>query len=164
MKQIKLSRNKIAIVSDEDFKMVNQHKWYCVPKDNCEYACHDFGNKDNQYGVKHVTMHKFLMDTPFGMQVDHIDGNGLNNCRENLRICTQSQNNGNYRISARNKSGFKGVSWHKKTGKWRATLATYMLDKKQQYLGVFENKEDAAKAYNEAAKVYFGEFARLNKI
>lgn len=93
--------------------------------------------------------------------IDHINGNGLDNRRKNLRLVTKSQNMMNRGIQKNNTSGFMGVSFHKATGRWRAYIKK---DKKQFYLGLFDNKKDAAIAYNEATKFYHGEYAYLNKI
>lgn len=94
--------------------------------------------------------------------IDHKNGNTLDNRRENLRICTYSENNRNRKqISSNNKSGYKGVSWDKQKNKWRTCLN---INKKQKHIGFFNDIIEAAKAYNEAAIKYFGEFAKLNKI
>jgi hypothetical protein len=100
-------------------------------------------------------MHRLFAGAP-GMDVDHINGNGLDNRRCNLRPATRSQNNMN-RAKRRGVSKFKGVS--PKRGKWRAYLKT---GKKQHNLGVFESEYDAARAYDVKAKEMFGEFARVN--
>jgi len=90
--------------------------------------------------------------------IDHIDGNPLNNRIVNLRECTQSQNAGNSRAQRRNTSGIKGVSLNKASGKWFATIGA---DGKSRHLGRFATKEQAAEAYANAALAQFGEFARL---
>ena len=96
-----------------------------------------------------------------GYVIDHIDGNSLNNQKNNLRICTQSQNCSNQKIGKSNTSGYKGVSYNKGQGKYNSRIR---FNKKLIHLGYFVNLKDAARAYNEAAVKYHGEFANLNKI
>lgn len=105
-------------------------------------------------------LHRLIMNPPDGYQVDHINGNGLDNRRENLRLCTQSQNNFNC-DSARGKSKFKGVSWEPKTKKWSAYI---QVNKKKRRLGMYASEEEAALAYNRAALEIAGEFAKLNEV
>jgi hypothetical protein len=93
------------------------------------------------------------------MQIDHRDGDGLNNRRSNQRLATNTQNAQNRTTRADSLSGFKSVSWHKLVKKWNARLC---INSHEMNLGWFETKEAAAAAYNRAASRYFGEFARLN--
>nr|WP_269140600.1 HNH endonuclease [Proteus terrae] len=93
------------------------------------------------------------------MHIDHIDGDKLNNRIENLRICTHNQNQHNQGIRASNKSGYKGVSWMKSVKKWQAQIC---CNSKVTHLGLYTNKIEAAKAYDEAAKKLHGDFAWLN--
>jgi hypothetical protein len=99
------------------------------------------------------------MGEPEGLQVDHEDGNGLNNQRSNLRIASPTQNQGNARRRKDNTSGYKGVSWYRRTNKWKAHIR---VDKKLRHLGYFIDLTDAARAYDAAALEHFGEFAHLN--
>ena len=150
MKKIKLSRGKYTIVDDEDFEWLNRWKW--------SYNSLGYARMGQNY--KTILMHRLIMNTPHGMETDHINGNGLDNRRSNLRICTRSQNKMNTCLSSKNTSGYKGVCWNKNSKKWRAEIEY----KKSICLGYFDNKIDAAKAYNQKAKELFGEFAKLNKI
>ena len=103
-------------------------------------------------------MHRQILHlTSPNILVDHINGNGLDNRRENLRICTHSQNCRNRRISSINKCGVKGVTKYK--DQWKATI---FINKKQCHLGYYDNKRDAGKAYDKKAKEVYGEFAYLN--
>ena len=161
MKIIKLTRNKEAIVSDEDFDRVSQYKWFATDKEGRFYAYHSFQDR-SLFGNKNVSMHRFIVGNKMGTMVDHMNNDTLDNRRENLRTCTQAQNNANYVLNTkRNKSGYKGVSFHKPTKKWRATLS---FGNKQIWGGLFSDPKEAAKKYNEMALKYFGSFARLNNI
>jgi hypothetical protein len=102
-------------------------------------------------------MHRLLIDCPDGMHVDHIDGNGLNNRRANLRIATSGQNQCNRGKSPRNTSGFKGVNWRKKEMRWNAQIS---VGGKNRSLGFFDKPEEAHAAYAAACAKYHGEFGR----
>ena len=119
----------------------------------------------NNYAVKlegdtPVRMHRIIMNAPKGSIVDHKDRNGLNNTKINLRFATRAQNNCNIRRKTKTKtSKYKGVSFTSKIKKWRVQIKYNGTTK---HLGYFDNEEDAAKAYDEAAREYHGEFAYLN--
>ena len=106
-------------------------------------------------------MHREILKCPKGLFIDHINRNGLDNRKNNLRVCSKSQNMMNTLIPKNNTSGYKGVSWSKRDKKWMAYIK---IKNKFNNLGYFNIKEQAALAYNDAAKKYHGEFARLNKI
>ncbi len=164
---IQLTKGKEAIVDKKLFDWLNQYSWCATSSPNGEifYARTTLFIDDPDLGKKrrkYFPMHRLIMGSPKGMLVDHIDRNGLNNRKENLRICTRSQNGMN-RI--RNKNGtskYKGVSWcvqPRCISKWYATIR---LNGKDKFLGKFLVEEDAARAYDKAALEIFGEFARLN--
>jgi len=153
MKIINLSQGKQTLVDDADFDYLVQWKWHAI-----HYK--DTGLWYVSRVLKHkvTAMHRLIMNCPTGMQVDHIDGDGLNNQRYNLRICTKDENNINKRVRKDNTSGYKGVTWNKKSKKWIAQIKS----KKIHYLlGSFDNPEEAYKAYCKSAKELHGEFSRL---
>jgi len=151
-KIITLTQSKEAIVDDDMFEYLNQWQWYY----NAGYAVRAVGKHRHQ---KHIYMHREIMHTPDGMETDHINGNGLDNQRANLRACTTSQNQANSNKQRNNTSGYKGVCFIKRDNKWRASV---IINKKYKSIGSFENPIDAAKAYDKKAKELFGSFARLN--
>jgi len=158
-KEIILTQGKVAIVDDEDFEYLNQWKWFANLKGKKFYV----GRNISMFNGKQtkICMHRFIMNPEKGMVIDHLDGNSLNNQKNNLRICTQAENNRNRNFNINNTSGFKGVYWHKISSKWMAYIR---INKKRLYLGIYTDPIDAARSYNEAALKYHGEFANLNKI
>jgi len=155
MKEIKLSQNKVALVDDKDYEELSKLKWYAQKDGKTYYAMYRSPSR------KCVAMHRGIMNPNPGFQVDHIDGNGLNNIRENLRVVTHRQNCYN-RHFVRSESGYKGVFFRKnRPRKWIAML---IKDGKTHLFGCFKSKRLAAVAYNIGALKYFGEFASLNPI
>lgn len=154
MKEIQLTQCKTALVDDDMFEELNKWKW-CTGRDWNTFYAHRHGGKINGK-QKNIIMHRVIMNAPFNMVVDHKDGNGLNNQRSNLRVCTQSQNMMNRGKQNNNKSGYKGVSWEKHRNKWKAQ--TY-INKKHVNLGRFDTKEEAYKVYCDVCEKYHGEFA-----
>lgn len=155
MKKISLTQGKHALVDDEDFAELNKYKWCASKGVTTFYAIRTVSTKDIP---KHkVWMHRELMKTPKNLMTDHIDGDGLNNQKSNLRICTSAQNQANSTIRKDNTTGYKGVSF--KQGKYHATISANC---KQIHLGVFETKEEARDAYLKASKKYHKEFSRVS--
>lgn len=163
MREISLTRGYVALVDDEDYEFLNQWKWKAVVtrSKNTEkvYACRTprIGPRsENKYAS--VVMHRLIMNTPKGKVTDHINGNTLDNRRENLRICTQAENLMN-KQKTYGKSSYKGVIPH--GHRWVAIIG---INGKRLHLGYFSTEVDAAKAYNIAARFCFGSFAKFNKI
>jgi hypothetical protein len=154
-KEIILTQGKVAIIDDDDFEYLNQFKWYA----NNNYAVRCFTVSKNK--VNRILMHREIMKPNKGMVIDHLDGNTLNNQKNNLRICTHAENMRNSKISINNKSGYKGVSYQENSNNYRAQIK---FNNKKINIGDFIDPIDAAKAYNAAALKYHGEFANLNKI
>lgn len=157
MKMIPLTREKFAQVDDEDYELLSQYKWSTATCGNMLYA-----TRGTEIGYKKKTyrMHTVIMNPEKGMIVDHIDHNGLNNQRSNLRVGTHSQNHYNSNIRSDNKSGYKGVHHHSQLNKWVVQIK--VSKGKTKHIGTFDAVEDAARAYDDAAKQYYGEFAKLN--
>lgn len=161
MKTIKLNSNQYpglsVLVDDSDYRWLCQYKW------------HPLKNKYTWYAVTHakttngkdtkIYMHRLICGLPLGQDVDHINSDGLDNRRENLRAATRSQNNANQRRQKRSTRRFRGVYWAKHANRWTARIGH---DGGYSHLGYYFSEETAAKAYDEAALRYFGEYARLN--
>lgn len=152
MKSIPLTKGMIALVDDEDYEYLMQWKWL-AKKDNKGnwYACRVDESR------RLIQMHRLIMSAPEGVKVDHKDGDGLHNWRENLRVCTNAENSRNRRINRNNTSGYKGVVLEH--GKYRARIKIFY---KIISLGTFQTAEEAARAYDRGALKYHGPFARLN--
>lgn len=157
MKEILLTQEKVAIVDDGNFERLNQHKWYALRSGNTFYAARK-KKIENKRAV--VLMHREVLDSrPGDPIVDHRDGNGLNNARKNLREAVSGQNQMNSHGYLGSLSKFKGVSICKRSKKWRACI---QINGKKKHLGYFNDEQEAAKAYDKAAKEYFREYARIN--
>lgn len=143
MKTIELSRGLVALVDDADFEALNRHKWSALKACRTWYAV-----RESETGFAY--MHRVIAVTPKGVKTDHMDGNGLNNQRANLRVCTNGQNSRNQtrkRTGREFTSRFRGVSLHRATGKWLAQIGGHGAHK---YLGLFACEIAAAGAYDAA--------------
>ncbi len=166
MREIELTKGFKAMVDDCDHSYLSQYKWQVLTntrKTKITYvASVGLWNKFIKTTDRFL-MHRLIMGvTDPKVQIDHKDGNSLNNQRENLRVCDNSQNNRNKeKINMPTTSKYKGVSWDRSRNKWCAKIK---FNNKSVYLGRFEFEEEAGIAYNEAAIRYFGEFANLNNI
>jgi hypothetical protein len=153
----KHSAGRSVRVDEADLPLVEPYRWLVQvntkPRPSGPYAITWVRNADGTRS--HVYMHDLIMGTA---GVDHRDRDGLNNCRCNLRVASQSQNGANT-LPRVGTSRYKGVSWDRKMGCWRAQIT---VRRKMRYLGLFGSEEDAARAYDEAALETWGEYARLN--
>jgi hypothetical protein len=158
-RRIRLTQGKYAIVDPENYPRLAKHKWYAVKGGNSYYAVRGKWCKLTKKRLT-ISMHNLIIDIPPGFVVDHINHNGLDNREANLRPATHAQNCRNARYPKTNASSkYRGVWYNKQTKKWRASI---MYNCKKKQLGYFHNEIDAAKAYDQAAKKYHGEFAKLN--
>jgi len=153
-----LTQGEFALVDEEDFVRLRQHVWTLTRSKHLKYGYRQSWESGGV--VNNVRLHREVLRLPVGgPHVDHINGNGLDNRKSNLRVATQKQNSRNQKLSAANTSGFKGVYWHPLSQRWSAKIK---VNGKVVSLGTHADPKDAAAAYNTAAKQYFGEFARLN--
>lgn len=154
MKEIYLTQGKVTVVDDEDYVWLRKWRFRFLNG----YAVRTIHEPGSQK-MKVIHMHNLIMNPPAGMVSDHINGDSLDNRKINLRLCTPLENSFNRSKNSLNTSGYKGVNLNKRLGKWRATVGG---GSNKTHLGYFENIEEAAHVYDEAAKQRYGVFARLN--
>jgi len=158
-RRIPLTQNKYAIVDPDDYPRLSEHKWYAAKGHNTFYAVCGKWSKIQRKRVE-IRMHRFIMNPPAHLYIDHINHNGLDNRKANLRLATHAQSVRNRKKFAKPAtSRYKGISWHSSTQKWCACIQT---NNTKIHLGSFKNEIEAAKAYDQAAKKYHKEFAALN--
>ena len=155
MKKIALygekGKGKYIFLDNEDFGKVNQYKWY-----------YESGYATNKSWLKpKIRIHQLILKSKNNKEIDHINGNGLDNRKCNLRLVSHKNNSINRKINKNNSSGFKGVSFKKDIHKWQSSIR---VNYKIIYLGYFKTAKEGAIAYNQAALKYFGQYARLNSL
>lgn len=155
MKLIPIADGRCAIVDNDDYELLNQYKWHVNAQGYLSTRIYTGTGRDNNTAY-FIRMHRLVMNAPDDMVVDHIFGKKFDNRKTQLRLATGGENNRNRGKQTNNTSGHKGVSWHKKAGKWTAQID---INHKHHYLGLFTNLEDATEAYKQAATKYHGEFA-----
>ena len=156
MQKIRLTQGKVALVDSEDYEELSKHKWYAHKEHNIWYA-------RRRIGAKTIRMHREILRAERGDIVDHINRDGLDNRRDNLRIVSHRENVLNSRMPRRRgkTSRYRGVRLHS-SGLWQARITDE--HGQQKLLGYFQEEEDAARAYDKAAQTVHGKFAQLNKI
>ena len=151
---ITLTKGYEAVIDAADVPLVDAWNWHVMIKPRTAYAM-----RKTTAGKVHETifMHHVILGCGKGKYPDHIDCDGLNNRRSNLRVATAAQNARNKRPSIKARSGYRGVCWRAGSKKWAAYIGS---QGKRRFLGSFEKLEDAAAAYAAAAVEAYGEFAR----
>ncbi len=161
MNETPLTQGQVALVDDEDYERVNQLKWHCWLSRDRFYARRSLWvPRDGKRVMTAILMHRFILTIPDNMVVDHINYNTLDNRRSNLRLATHQDNARNVRPFKNKSSAFKGVSWHKASGKWLAAINTGKYE--HHHIGIFATEIEAALAYDKLARIHHGEFAVLN--
>lgn len=155
MKQISLTQGFFALVDDADFNWLDQFKWHVHRTGRTIYARRRISEESLLY------MHRLILglNSDDKRNADHINNNGLDNRRVNLRLCTKQENGFNQRVKIGGSSNFKGVCWDSSVGKWKSYISN---NRKLKHLGRFDNEVQAALTYDRAAQRLFGKFARLN--
>ena len=155
--RVPLTKGQYAIIDACDYEVVSKHVWHAVYVESIQgyYAATNIN-----FGIKRrpIPMHRMIMNAPDDRLIDHINGNGLDERRENLRECSYSENVRNSKISKNNKSGFKGVNWSNVMKKWEAKI---MVNRKKIHLGYYDTPEEAHESYCAAALKYHKEFANF---
>lgn len=156
MIKIPLPHGKFALIDDDDFENISQYKWYALKSRNTFYA---YRQKWMNGKTISTIMHRMILNAPNGYEVDHINFNGLDNRKCNLRIASRSQNQANRPKTWDGTSKYKGVHWHKLNKRW---IVQITIEGKNINCGAYKDEIEAAIAYDRAAIQYFGEFAYLN--
>jgi hypothetical protein len=155
---IPLTQGEVALIDDEDLPLVSQYTWSVARRRKIDYA-QTWGE---WYGKRTIIlMHRLLLDAPAGFEVDHRDGDGLNNCRSNLRLATHGQNLRNRGRTYNSATGYKGVIRNHRSSTY-LFIAQIQCDNQNYHIGSFRTAEEAARAYDAKARELHGEFARLN--
>lgn len=156
MTRIALTGGMTCIVDDQDAELVSRWKWQARQSRNTWYATRSGWSEGKKVSVM---MHCLILGVGPRVIVDHRNGDGLDNRRENLRIATNQENCFNRRPLPGTSSRFKGVDFYKRNGKWRARIKR---DGRLRHVGNFDSEEDAARRYDQEARILFGDFARTN--
>lgn len=153
---ITLTRGYETVIDAADLALIAKNKWYAIP-DHSQITAYAATSMRIGACKTTVMLHRFILGADKNYVVDHIDGDGMNNRRNNLRLATRQENSMNQRRSKNNKSGFKGVSWVEARQKWHARIC---LQRQSYHLGLFESAHEAHAAYVAASKSLHKEFGR----
>lgn len=162
MKMLPLSRGRVALVDDDVFAWASRFRWCVLGVSGHHYVYRNLVT--GKRGCPKVYLHREIMGAAETELVDHVDRNTFDNRRGNLRVCNHSGNAANsakvsHHGGRPTSSSFKGVTYRRSSGRW---LAQIQKGDRYSYLGSFSSEEDAARAYDDAARLNFGEFARTN--
>ena len=155
MKKIILNNGETTLVDDNDFDYLNKWVWHVNIKGYVERSTWARGKGRTTT----IRMQRVIMNPPANLQVDHINGNKLDNRQSNLRLATNSQNQANTNKRRDNTSGYKGITFYPRNNKWGARLQVNGIRK---WLGLFDDIQEAKNIYNKAIRQYFGEYAKEN--
>lgn len=155
MKKIRLRNGTYTKVDDENYEYLSQFTWRQHKKDTCPTRSESIGKGKHKY----ILMSREILNAPNKFQVDHINGDNLNNCKENLRLVTCQQNAWNQKSNG-GRSRYKGVCWCRQYKKW---VATIWINKRSLVIGHSDAQNEAALLYDVAAQLFFGEYSRLNR-
>jgi hypothetical protein len=165
MKEIPMTQGLVALVDDEDAGLIGGYKWRGL-KSKGAHTAYAYAQIRGSRPKRRIYLHRLIMNAPAGIEVDHINGNGLDNRRANLRLATRVENSRN--VPKRPlinglppSSKFKGVTWSKYHGYWAAQVC---INRKHKMIGYFASETDAALAYNAFVVANFGEFALPNEV
>ena len=153
MRTIKLTKGQVALVDDGSFNLLSQYRWHAGKNPNGKFYARRKSNGENEH------MHRMILNAPNGLDVDHVNGDSLDNRRANLRLCTRSENNMNRGVQCNNSSGYKGVTWNKRKNKFCAQIRK---EKRHYHCGYFDKPKDAAISYDMVALMLYGDFAITN--
>ena len=156
MQTIILTQNKVALVDDDNFEELNKYNWCAIKGYNKYYAAR-ISSRNSIETRKLIHMHRVILGITDKLKVDHINGDGLDNQKSNLREATSAQNSANYRPTTG--KSYKGVTFHH--NRWQVQIR---INGEKTYIGVYKDEFEAALVYDKIAVETFGEFALLNKI
>lgn len=161
MKTISLTQGKVVIVDDENYESLNCFKWHVLKGANTYYAIRN--DRGSDFKKKSILMHRIILNAPDGVLTDHRNGDGLDNRKLNLRLCTHAENIRHQGLNRRNTSGFKGVIFRKSSTQ-KAYDAKIKVNNKWIHLGCYRTAKQAAQAYDLAALKYHEGFALTNQM
>jgi hypothetical protein len=150
-----------AVMDASSLHLVSMYNWYALTSHRSDGSLRTVYLKTNvkcDGKLKTIYLHRLISGAPDGMDIDHIDGDGLNNRASNLRVTTHSQNMQNQRLGIRNTSGVKGVSWNKNARRW---VARIKFNGKNKYIGLYDTLDLGRIAYADASRQLYGEYSRL---